>query len=316
MRLNEFLKWFWDRLWLFALAGLVVGGATYVVVARRPPAYEARVMMVVGGYMQAPNPDTTEIRTGVELARTYAVLATTHDVLREAVAAADFPLAPDRLAELVDTEVRSDTSILELSVTYTDAEQAATIANAIAQQLIVQSPTNLTPEQQQQLDMAYAQIDRLNRQLERARAEVDALDQSLADEGATADLEPFERTLLLEQQERLTNQINQLTASLAEFLAVAAGMQERTNALEIVEWARTPPTPVNTNTWVITLFGAMVGVVLIAGLVFIVEYLDDTIWVPDAAAQTLGLPVLAVIPEIRRRQRQPGSAPHRREASD
>jgi hypothetical protein len=44
------------------------------------------------------------------------------------------------------------------------------------------------------------------------------------------------------------------------------------------------------------LFGALAGLVLSAGLVFVAEYNDSSYRTPDEVNQDLGIPVLAAIP--------------------
>jgi len=279
-------KW----LWLFVIAAVVGGGVAYVVSSTRPDVYRAETMISVGGFIQSPNPDSADIRTGVDLAQNYAVLAKTYEILDAAIVAGQFGLTPTELSEMVETRVIANTSMLVLSVEYTDPVLAADIANEIARQLILNSPSNLTPAQQSQLELANAEIEKLNTQLQDTRAQLQLVDSQIANAGSEE-----ERSLLQTRRDTLLEQINQASSNLAEFSATVAALQQRTNSLDIVERARIPTEPSGMSIAVITLVGAVVGLGIGWVAVLVIEYLDDTIRVPDQVPQAVGLPVLGAI---------------------
>lgn len=279
-------KWWW----LLFLGAFLAGGAAFVTRSRQPEQYQARALVSVGSFIEAPNPDTAEIRTGVELAQTYAVLAETYDVLEAAVEAGNFPLTPGQLKGALSAHVVGDTSLLALTVTYTDPVLAADMANEVARQLILNSPSNLTPEQQAQVDLANNQIAALNQELQTARQRLSEIESQIA---ATTD--PVELERLTGQRNTITDQINHASANIAQFSSTITTLQRRSNSLDIVEQARIPTTPEGIGTRSQVLLGAIVGAALAAGLVLLIEYLDDSIHTAEEATQILALPTLASI---------------------
>ncbi len=295
MELGEYLRILRKRAWMILLAAVVLGLAAYIYGVRQTRMYTASVMISVGGYIQSPNPNTTEIRTGVELAQTYAILAKAYDILKAAVDNTNATVPPEELQTMVTTQVVTNTSLLRMSVTYDDPVMAAVLANEIARQLILNSPSNLTPEQQNQLDQANAVIARLSDQLEKLNAQVAAIDRQLQsdvvmDEGI--------RQQLLAQQSALIEQINLATANQAQFFAIVSDLQERSNSLEIIELARVPTKPSGTSPVTLAVFGAIVGFVGAAGMALLWEVLDDVIRLPEEVTEVLALPVLASIPKF------------------
>jgi succinoglycan biosynthesis transport protein ExoP len=133
-------RWFWLILAVTGI-GCILGFAFSQL---SEPSYEANTLLSVGGYIQSPNPQATEVIAGVNLAQTYMVMATTRDVLQTAVDATGFPLTVQEIREegVVSANLVTDTSILELTVTYSNPELAANLSNQIAQQLIRISPTD------------------------------------------------------------------------------------------------------------------------------------------------------------------------------
>jgi non-specific protein-tyrosine kinase len=295
MELSEYLRILRKRVWVIVLIAALMGGAAYAYGASQKRMYTASVMISVGGYIQSPNPNATEIRTGVELAQTYAILAKTYDILKAAVDNTNATMPPEELQTMVMTQVVTNTSLLRMSVTYDDPVMAAVLANEIARQLILNSPSNLTPEQQNQLDQANAVIARLSDQLEKLNAQVTAIDRQLE---ADVVIDEGVRQQLLSQKSGLIEQINLATANQAQFFAIVSDLQERSNSLEIIELARVPTKPSGTSPITLTVFGVIVGVVSAAGLALLWEVLDDVIRLPEEVTEVLTLPVLASIPRF------------------
>lgn len=225
MDLSQYINLFRRKLWLLVLAGALTGAVAYLVIGRQPVEYEARVLISVGGYIESPDPDATDIRSGIDLAQTYAVIATTNDVLQSAIDTISFPALPEQIRDGVEADVLPETSILEIKVTYTDPSLAAGLANQIAQQLITISPTD--PR-----------------------------------------------------------------------LALSGRRPVQSNYLKVVQWATAPNTPSSLPPVVAVILGTIVGVVISAGGLVLIEYLDHTVRLPEEAKLLMGYPVLGMIPNL------------------
>jgi succinoglycan biosynthesis transport protein ExoP len=281
-----FRKWFW----LLLIGAFLAGGAAFIRASRQPDLYQSAVTISVGSAIQTPNPQYNELLTGAELAQTYAVLAKSYDVLETAVRTGNFPVTPGQLGNMLSTHVVNQTSLLVLTVTYTDPGLSADMANEVAQQLILNSPTNLSPEQQQQIDLANGEIDKLNQELAQARLQLSALDSQIATTTDQAELDQLQ-----ERRNTIVSQINQASQNIAIFSSTISNLQQRTNVLTIVERARIPSAPLGTSVFSQTILGAIVGFALAAGLVLLIEYLDDTVATPSEATQLMGVPALGAI---------------------
>src|SRR5262245_23402577 len=142
-------RWFW----LIALAAILAGSISFIVSRTQPPQYQSTTTIQVGSYLNLANPNTAMIQTGEQLAQTYAALAKTYPVLSSTVDKLNLPFSADQLGRMFQTRLISNTSLLSITVTYTDPVVAADIANELAQELIRNSATNLTKDQQQQLSI-------------------------------------------------------------------------------------------------------------------------------------------------------------------
>jgi len=281
-----FKKWFW----LLFLGAFLAGGAAFLIRSRQPELYTAAVTIQVGTSLDAPNPQLGDLNTGAQLAQTYAVLARSRNVLERAVAAREFPFGAGTIAGSLTTQIIQGTSLLRLIVTYTDPVLAAEMANEVARQLILNSPSNLTPDQQAQIDLANEEIDQLTDELQQARRELTDLDRQIAQSEDADDV-----ANLREQRNTLADRIVSISGNIAQYSNTVANLQRRTNSLTVVEEARIPVGPAGNNVFSSTLLGAIVGAALAAGVALLIEYLDDTVRTADEATQMLGLPTLAVI---------------------
>lgn len=294
-----FRKWFL----LIFLGAFIAGSAAFLFRSRQVELYQARVIISVGSSISDPNPNSAEINTGEQLAQTYVVLAKTYRVLEAAVEAGNFPLTPGQLNGALRASVIQDTSLLNLTVSHADPALAIDLGNEVARQLILNSPSNLTPEQQGQIDLANAEITRLRQQLEQARTRLDVIEAELA--AASSDGgDPSEIEQLTQQYNTVINQINQASANIADFQVTISTLQQRTNSLDIVEDARLigktgSTSPVNT-----AILGAVVGAALAFGVALLVEYLDTSIKTIDEASELLGLPALAAIPRFGKKREE------------
>ncbi|MAS38153.1 MAG: hypothetical protein CL610_29420 [Anaerolineaceae bacterium] len=296
MEFAQYVRLFRKWLWLIVVAAFIGGGLSFVISSGQPSRYRARALISIGRFIEARNPEQSDIRVGMDLALTYAQLVRTNSVLEGVIETLDLPLEIEGLNRIVETEILNDTSLLVINVTYTDAILAADIANQLAEHLILASPSNLTPEQQAQIDFASSQINALTGQIEDARIELDLIASQLQNAQSQTEV-----NRLTEQRNAIVTQINEASSTVAQFTDTISTLQQNSNALDIVETARIPTAPTGPSTPIVTLLGVLVGGGLAAGGVFLYEHLDETIRTTEEAAQSLKLPVLGGIMRIGKR---------------
>ena len=302
MELVQYLRGFRKWIWLILVATVVGGGASLIIHTQQPSIYQAETTIAIGRYIETPNPNSAEIRTGMDLAQTYAQLVTTFNILQATIDNLNLPLASDALKRQIDVHIVTGTSLLVITVQYSDPVLTADIANSLAEQLIANSPTNLTEEQTRQLVLLDRQIQVLNIQIEENRERLELVNTELA-EAANA----IRANELTEHRNRLVDQINDSAATIASFSTTVANLQDRINALSIVERARVPANPAGPSVAYATLLGALVGAMLAVGLVMVLEYLDDHIRTSEAVVQILNLPVLGAITQFGGRSKSQAS---------
>jgi non-specific protein-tyrosine kinase len=290
MEIIQYLRLLKKWLWLIIILAFIVGGISFVINTSSPPVYEAQTTIAIGHFIEAPNPDSSQIRTGIDLAQTYAQILKTYDVLNGTIEALNLSMSVDDLERLISVRIITGTSLLVVKVAYTDPVLTADIANNLAEQLVKKSPSNLTPQEEAQITFANTQITDLNKQITDSRAQLDLVNKQLE---VAKDQTKIDA--LTAQRNSIIDQINQATATLANFSNTIVTLQQRTNSIDIVELARIPTERSGNSILSSTVLGGIVGVFLAIGLALSIEYLDETIRTTEEAAQTLKLPVLSGI---------------------
>jgi len=293
MELTYYIRLLRKWLWLILLAAFVAGGVSYVVRSSQPPEYTASATVIIGNPVRNPDPNSGELRTAQDLTQTYAQILRTFDIRQAVVEQLGLSISADQLGRLVNTRILPGTSLLVIEVTFNDPVLTADIANELAEELIAASPTNLTEDQQSQIDVANTQITELSLELTELRQQLTNLDQDIENEQNISILDQ-----LRQQRITLTDQINDTAANIAQFTNVITVLQQRTNSLELLETARIPQTTSGTSVPNAIFLGAMVGAVLAFGVVLVFEYLNDTVQTANEATHLLELPVLGVIARI------------------
>ena len=291
MELVQYIRLARRWLWILLLAGIIGGSVSFISRISQPQMYRAQTLLAIGGFIQSPNPDQQEIRTGFDLTETYAHLVRTQDVLEATLNSVSAPLEPNDLGNMLSIRILENTTLLQLSVTYTDPILSTDLVNELARQVILASPTNLTPEQQSQVDLLSEQITSLTNEITDLRGRVSTLDLQLSADN----LNDTRREELQTERTTLINQINQASSNIAQFTTTVASLQERTNSVEILETARIPERPLRQGVFTSTLLGVLIGIGLAFGFVFTYEYLNHTFHNTAEVSQTLKLPMLGVI---------------------
>src|SRR5579859_4717977 len=144
--LRTIRRWFW-----FILLATVIAGSIGFAIARlQPERYQASVTIQIGTYTTITNPDLGMISTATQLTQTYAALIKTSPILQAVIDKFQLPLSTVEFAKLFDVRLVAGTSLMTVTVNYTDPVLASDIANELASQLIAYSPTETAKSQKDQ----------------------------------------------------------------------------------------------------------------------------------------------------------------------
>ncbi len=288
---NIIRKW----IWLIILATTLAAGSSLIASMLAVPIYRTTTTLMISQVIDNPNPNSGDIFASQQLAQTYVQLATKEPILQATVTALGLgqSMGWGDLRGQVSAFPIQGTQLMGISVIDTIPERAKAIADEIARQLILQSPTTPSPEEQARLAFIQSQLPELETKIRNGNARVQELDALIA--GATSARQIQDAQA---QQSVLQSQINEWQSTYSQLLASL--QSGRLNYITVIEPAVVPDArfPVSPRTTLNVTLAIAIGLSLSIGAVLLLEYLDDTVRSPAEVRTLLNAPILAAIGKI------------------
>lgn len=286
MEPGAYLKPVFRWWWLIAIATIFATASAFYFTRNLPPVYMAKTSLMIGRVLLDPNPSDTEFGISQQLARAYADLVV-REPIQEAVKKT---LGLDELPKNSAKQVLGS-PLLEISVIDTDPVRAQIVANELARQLILQSPTNPQQEDQQRQEFINQQLNETANRIIETQNEITKKQEELG--GLTSAVE------IAQTQE----QIRVLETKLTTLQSIYANLVSRTqegslNTLTVFEQATLPTIPIGPNKLLIIIVSGVVGFALSLAAAYVLEYLDDALKSPEDIHKLLGIPVVGFISSV------------------
>src|SRR4051794_38134682 len=170
---NAFSEWWW-LIVLATLAGLI---GSLLLDARTPRSYRAGTTLMVGQFLQIENPQQGDFTLSQQLAQSYALMVRRRSILDATSDALQLGIPGAALDRMINVGTIPQSQFITIEVLDVDPRRATLIANELAQQLIVQSPTPQQREQEQHRQFVARQLASMQSQLEEADRQRSALNQ-------------------------------------------------------------------------------------------------------------------------------------------
>lgn len=286
--LSLLLRWWW----LILLGVVIAGGIAYFVSINTPREYAATAVYLIDEAPSGTGNDYAQTLFEEKLAQSYVRMVNTRDVRTATIERLGLgdELKESRLASIVTIASVPDTQLLTIRIEDTDPERAAAIANTMGFVFIEQ---NQARENQRYAAPIASWEERLSADAEDIReieTQISELGEAVTPE-EQADLSRLE-TRLKEAQIRYTdafNKVNDLQVSQA---------LESSNLIQI-EAAQVNRNPIRPLTVTNVMLASIVGGILALAIIFLVNYLDDTIKSPHEVSADTGLSTLGTIAMIK-----------------
>lgn len=277
-------KWWW----LMVACALVAGVSSYLGTRQMPRLYQSTITVMIGRGLEKANPSYQELFMGERLAQTYAEMVKRRPILAGAAQALGLRYIPS--AGMISTRPVAGTQLLEISVRDTDPERAQALANEIAHQLILQTPSG-NPEQEDRRQFVRQQLEELEAKIQTARDEIEAEQEKLASANSARAIQQYEANIRALEQK--------LTSYQSTYASLLANFENSANTISIIEPATLPYWPISPNVQQTVMLATAIGLGLALAGAFLIEFLDDTVRSPEEAARVTGLPAIAEIPRLK-----------------
>ena len=133
-------KFLWKKVWIIILAGVLAGSAGFAL-ARFviQPTYSSEVMLYVNNKMGISgmefNISSSDLTASQNLVKTYGVILDNRTTLERIIEKADVDYTYEELSSMISYGSKKDTEVMYITVTSTDPNEAAHIANCIRDEL-------------------------------------------------------------------------------------------------------------------------------------------------------------------------------------
>lgn len=285
MELRHQLALVRSHLRLIVVCVLLASGAAYLISGALPKVYEGKVTLIVGQSLTSTNPDYNAILASQRLSQTYADLATTTPILQKVLSKSGLTLTPDEFRKQVSADAPLDSTLVHITIRDSDPQHAADLANSLAAEMISASSaiTGRDSQIQQFIDQ---DLTATQTQIKDTEDEIQRL-TNLPSRSSADEL----------QLQALQGRLVTLRQSYATLLGFSSS--SGANLLTVVDPASPPAEPSSPRVLLNTGLAALLGLLFAIGLMFLLDYLDDTVKSPDDVEALLGLPTLGTIVRIR-----------------
>lgn len=271
------------------LAPVVAGTVAFIQVSRQQELYSASALVEIN----PPTLGTTSYSYyDPTIVSTYRELITTSSVLAPLIDRLDLPIAEEQLRSQITTEPINNTRLMRISVSDTDPETAAFLANEIAADF-AEFAMARTEELTGPLRAA------IDQQIEKTNADISTTQQLINDLIDSPDAASLETSTKIET---LRQNVQDMQGTLRELMVSANRMDlEAASAktgVVVVQSASPPGSPYAPDVRLYTLLAAFSGLCLAIGAIAVYEYLDNTTKLTTSYNDLVGAPLLATIPVI------------------
>ena len=185
--------------WLVLVCTLLAGGVAFLVMNSRAPLYEAATTLLIKPGQDAKTSEYNLLVAGERLALTYAQMIKGKPVLDTIITAYGLEETPESLARKISAVPIRDTQLILLTVADSSAEQAALIANALAEAFTEYTQTLNTQRYAVSLESLQEEIDTFSESIDEIQSQVDTLTASKIE--AETNLTRLESSLGSSQEE-------------------------------------------------------------------------------------------------------------------
>lgn len=256
--------------WLVALTaiGAILG---YAISRAQTPVYHATTTVLVGESIRSSRIDRVDIQISEALMQTYVEIARRQPVMQGVVTTLNLNESWQDLSKQVTVTHIESTQLIEIGVEANSPEQARIIADEIVNQLILLSPSSFeSTENQLTTSFNREQIIKLQERIVAGQQRLSEIETAINNS-----ISEIELTALQTEKIALEGLIIEWERNYTQLLTLTEPKGDPTQ-LSVVEPAHSSNRVIRPRIQLNTILGGAVGMMLALGLIFLLDFLDDT----------------------------------------
>jgi polysaccharide biosynthesis transport protein len=281
-------RWWWIAFTVPVVCALLAFGIS----TRQQPKYAATATLMINPASGSGTLDYNSVLTAERLSKTYQKLVKNRVVLDQVIADLQLPFTADELGSQITPMSDGDTQLMTISVSDTEPQRTAAIANSVAQRFREYVVSDLAAASADDLATFDASIQDLQSQIQATQNELNTLNarSDAADPAVQGQIDG----LIAKLQSLQTGYAQLVTLS----TTIRANSALAGNQISIAEPASAPQFPYAPNKIVNIMLGLMIGGILAVGAILILEYLDNTVKATSDFGSLIGAPLLSTVASI------------------
>jgi succinoglycan biosynthesis transport protein ExoP len=321
--INKYAQLFWRWSWVVILVVALAGSVTYFFSRSQTPLYQTSAMVMINVATSSQDPFTS-VYLAQTFGESYSEIMTSRTVLD--VVAQRVGLQKLN-TDSVQVKLIPNTQLISVTATDTNPEMAALIANTVIAVFNEQDQADQESRYSTGKQNLKTQMDLLDQQIQTTSAALALLEQEIQGLNSTltelqtpdnivrTQAELDQRASLIKQNQStlqtkvgeqaklqidLQNYQNSRSTLEQSYESIRLAEIQVTSGVIIKDPALPPvdpfkPQPLR-NAWL----AGLVGLFLSAGIIFLIDLLDDTFKTPEDISHILNLPVVGMIGEMER----------------
>ena len=271
MELRKVITTVLGRWWLLVILIAIGAMLGYAISRAQTPVYQATTTVLVGESITSSHVDRVDLQISDALIGTYVEVARRQPVMQGVVTTLNLNESWQNLSKRVTVTHIEGTQLIEIAVEGNSPEQARMIADEIVNQLILLSPSSVEgPDNQLTSSFNREQIAKLQERIVNGQQRLSEIETAINNS-----ISEIELTALQAEKTTLEGLIIEWERNYTQLLTLTEPKRDPTQ-LSVVEPAHSSNRLIRPRTQLNTILGGAVGMVLALGLIFLLDFLDDT----------------------------------------
>jgi capsular exopolysaccharide synthesis family protein len=271
MELRKVITTILGRWWLLVVLIAIGAMVGYAISRAQTPVYQATTTVLVGESITSSHVDRVDIQITDALIGTYVEVARRQPVMQGVVTTLNLNESWQNLSKRVTVTQIENTQLIEITVEGSSPEQARMIADEVVNQLILLSPSSIEgPDNQLTSSFNREQIAKLQERIVNGQQRLSEIETAINNS-----ISEIELTALQAEKTTLEGLIIEWERNYTQLLTLTEPKRDPTQ-LSVVEPAHTSNRMIRPRIQLNTILGGAVGMVLALGLIFLLDFLDDT----------------------------------------
>jgi succinoglycan biosynthesis transport protein ExoP len=315
--ITEYVRLLWRWAWLLILLAVLAGGSAYYLSRRQTPIYQSTALAMINVATSSTDV-TTSLYLAQQLGASYSEIMTTRSVLDSVAQQLGGKILPGS----VQVTPISGTQLISVTVTDIDPARAASIANTIVTVFSEQNQAGQAARYADSKKNLQDQMDVLDQQIQTISTDLAALGQEIQNDntaltallntttaGLTQEQKDKQASLIQQAQSTLQSKVSQQTQMqttlqnyrtsytilLQSYESIRLAESQSSTGVLLKDPAVPAKNPISPQPFRSGLLAAVVGIFLGAGIVFLIEFLDDSLRDPQEITKKWGIPILGMI---------------------